>query len=726
MWTSNMLPIATLLPRSREYAKRWASGCTFLLAALALLASTSASAADEPTARVLKDISYTSLGGDRVEVKLIFSGAAPEPVSFTVDNPARIALDLPDTASAIPKKAEEIALGPAQSVSAVEVKGRTRVVVNLTELVPYETRVEGNELVLTLQSGARAQAPVMSTTPAVTSTGIDQGQQKVAGIDFRRGKDGAGQILVSLSDPAINIDVRQQSNRVVVDLPGVTLPQSLAQRYDVIDFATPVQTMDVAQMPDKARITVTATGDFDYLAYQTEKLLTIEVRQVVKDEAQALSAEKEYTGQRLTFNFQSIEVRAVLQLIADFTDRNLVASDSVQGTITLRLKNVPWDQALDIILKTKGLAMRESGNVMLVAPAAELATILQQEQKVAEAAPLRSELIQINYAKASEIATLLRSESSSVMSARGAISIDERTNTLIVQDTVDKIDEMRKLVARLDIPVRQVLIESRIVIANNDFNKELGSRFGVTAVRNNNDKGIISTTGSATGNGTMVDSAISNIQTNGTPFPVATPDLGDRLNVDLPVTGAAGSIGLAVLGSDYLLDMELSALQAEGRGEIISSPRVITANQKEASIQQGVEIPYLADTSSGATSVSFKSAVLSLKVTPQITPDDRVILDLVVHKDNVGELFITTGLGGAIPTIDTRQVVTQVLVDNGETVVLGGVYEQEKRTDITKVPFFGDLPVVGWLFRTDRRTDDKEELLIFVTPKILKENLAQQ
>ncbi len=713
MWTSNMLPIALNSSAQRDKARLVTRQITWLLVSFVLLVtSTGIFAADgdatSTAGRSLKSISYSSLGGDRVQIKLTFSGAAPEPVSFTVDNPARIALDLPDTASAIPKKAQDISIGVAQSISAVEVKGRTRVVLNLVELVPYRAHVEGNDLFLTLESGSSGQQKIQGA-PVAAAAMAKRGDttQSISKIDFRRGKDGAGQVLVSVSDPAVNIDVRQQSNRVIIDLPGVTLPDALLQRFDVVDFATPVQTMDVTRLPDKVRVVITATGDFEYLAYQTDKLLTVELRKVSKEAAAALSAEKEYTGQRLTFNFQSIEIRAVLQLIADFTDRNLVASDSVQGTITLRLKNVPWDQSLDIILKTKGLAMRETGNVMLVAPAAELATILQQEQKVAEAAPLKSELIQINYAKASEIAGLLRSESSSVMSARGSIAIDERTNTLIVQDTTDKIDEMRKLVAKLDIPVRQVLIESRIVIANNDFNKELGIRFGGSAVTTTSRGATVATAGNITASG---NAALLNAPQSG-------------MNVNLPVASPSGSIALSVLDTKYLLDLELSALQAEGRGEIISSPRVITANQKEATIQQGVEIPYQEASSSGATSVSFKSAVLSLQVTPQITPDDRIILDLTVHKDSVGEIF-TVANGSGVPSIDTRQVVTQVLVNNGETVVLGGVYEQQRRTDTTKVPFFGDLPIIGALFRRTGNIDDKEELLIFVTPKILKENLT--
>ena len=704
MWTSSMLISNDTDERSLGgrflVVARQALLSTAILVLLCISDAGYAASDELPSAagRKLENISYSALGGDRVQIKLTFSEAAPQPLSFTVDNPARIALDLPDTSSVVSRKAQDIDIGVAKSINAVEVKGRTRVVVNLVKLVAYDTQIEGNDLYVTIESGA---APQMAAQPPVgTQPQTASMEKSITNVDFRRSADGAGMVLVSLSDPTVGVDVREQGNKVVVDFPGAGMPEQLERRLDVLDFATPVKTIDTSMLPNKVRMTIAATGDFEYSAYQTDKLFTVEVREKAKNAAQP-GEEREYTGERLTFNFQNIEVRSVLQLIADFTDRNLVASDSVQGNITLRLKNVPWDQALDIILQTKGLAMRESGNVMLVAPAAELTNILQQEQKVAEAAPLKSELIQINYARAGEIASLLRSESSSVMSARGTIAIDERTNTLIVQDTADKIEEMRKLVAKLDIPVRQVMIESRIVIANNDFNKELGVRFGGAAVTTNADGTAFASSGNITA---ARSSASLNQPVNG-------------LNVDLPVASPAGSIALAVLDPNYLIDLELSALQAEGRGEVVSNPRVITANQREAVIQQGVEIPYQEASSSGATSISFKQAVLSLKVTPQITPDDRIILDLTVNKDSIGEVF------AGVPSIDTRQVTTQVLVNNGETVVLGGIYEQEQRQDVSKVPLFGDLPVIGALFRSKGTTDNKEELLIFVTPKILKEGL---
>ncbi len=436
------------------------------------------------------------------------------------------------------------------------------------------------------------------------------------------------------------------------------------------------------------------------------------------------SPDKEYSGERLTLNFQDIETRAVLQLLADVSGRNIVVSDSVQGNVTLRLQSVPWDQALDIVLATKGLDKRQNGNVLIVAPSEEIAarekSDLEARKEIKELEPMTSEFLQVNYAKASDLAELIKGKGQNkLLSDRGSVGLDERTNTLLVQDTSERLADIRRLVTALDIPVRQVLIESRIVVVRDDFSRDLGVRWGVTAVDDRNN-GLISVTGSAAGNDTIVNSAIGNINTSGTPFPVTVPKLDDRFNVNLPVANPAGKLAVALLDDNFMVDLELSALQAEGRGEVISSPRVITANQKEAFIKQGVEIPYQEASSSGATTTQFKEAVLSLTVTPQITPDDRIIMDLKVTKDSVGEV-ITNERGGQVPSIDTRSVETQVLVNNGQTVVLGGIYETENNEDYRKVPFLGDIPIVGYLFRSTTRVSNKSELLIFVTPKILKE-----
>ena len=500
------------------------------------------------------------------------------------------------------------------------------------------------------------------------------------------------------------------------------------RRLDVMDLATPVTTVDTLRTNNDTRIVISAEGKYEQLAYQSDNEFTIEINPAAAtdaDQSTLFSETKEYEGQRLTLNFQDIETRAVLQLLAETSGRNIVVSDTVQGNVTLRLRNVPWDQALDIVMTTKGLDMRQNGNVILVAPAEEIAARetadLEAKQAITELEPLYSEFMQVNYAKAADLASLIAAGEggNSLLSERGSVAIDDRTNTLLVQDTAGRLQDIRRLVATLDIPIRQVLIESRIVVVRDDFSRDLGVRFGFTGVTDNTGE-LVSVTGTADGSQTIVDSALDNLALTGQPFPVDAPDITDRYNVRLPIQNPAGSFALAVLDSDYIVDLELTALQAEGRGEIISTPRVITANQKEARIEQGVEIPYQESASSGATTTQFKKAVLSLTVTPQITPDDNIIMDLLVSKDNVGELT-PSATGGLVPSIDTRSVETQVLVRDGQTVVLGGIYETERRENVTKVPWLGDIPGVGFLFRSTNTSSAKAELLIFVTPRILTE-----
>lgn len=664
----------------------------------------------------LTDIGFSSLPGNRVLIRLTLDQPPAAPLTFAIDNPARIALDFPDVNNKVARKSQNIGVGAARSLNAVEAKGRTRVVLNLVQMVPYETRVDGNNVLVTLESPAPAGSSAAAAAPAPV------GDVAISNIDFRRGKSGEGRVIVALSSSNAAVDVREEGGKVLVVFPNARLPESLAQRLDVVDFATPVTMISTRAAEGGAIMEITASGNYEHLAYQSDSVFTLEVKPVTKQEQeQAKKEEFGYTGEKLSLNFQNIEVRAVLQLIADFTGLNLVASDTVGGNVTLRLKNVPWDQALDIVLRTKGLDMRQMGNVILVAPADEIAAREKQEleaaKQIQELEPLRSEIVQVNYAKASEIAALLKAQENTMLSERGSASVDERTNTLLVLDVPSKLVEIRQLVAKLDIPIRQVLIESRIVIANSEFSRDLGVRFGGTLVNPNSD-GMIGMTGSSAGVDTMVDSALSNIGSGGTAAPVALPSLGDRLNVNLPPASSAGRIAFGILGPDYMIDLELAAMQREGQGEVVSSPRVITANQKEATIEQGVEIPYQEASSSGATSVSFKKAVLSLKVTPQITPDDRVIMDLSINKDSVGAIY------AGVPSINTREIATQVLVENGETVVLGGVYETAASKDVAKVPLLGDLPLVGRLFRNDINVNDKEELLIFITPKILKEKLT--
>jgi len=672
-------------------------------------------------ANTLKDISYATLPGDRIQIKLSLDEPVGEPSSFTIDNPARIALDFPDTRVELPSRTQDIGIGVARSVTAVQAGNRTRVVINLAKLVGYQTRVNGNEVIVTLNDqGASTFAATES--PRLKNAAAAPGNVNILNLDFHRGTKGEGRVELTLADPNTPVDLKKRGQQVIVTLKNSALSEDLERRLDVIDFATPVKTIDAFNHGNDVRLIITAVSpEFEQIAYQANEKLTIDIKPIVKTEEEARKRRKfEYTGERLSLNFQNIEVRAVLQLLADFTGLNMVVSDTVSGNLTLRLKNVPWDQALDIVLKTKGLAKRVAGNVMLIAPTEEIAARekleLEANKQVDELAPLISETIQVNYAKATDIAKLIKSKDTSLLSPRGTVNIDARTNKLLVKDTADNIDAMIALVKELDVPIRQVLIESRIVLASNTFSRELGVRFGVSS--ETVASGDPARVGAYRGVGTAGTLEGANDAARG-----LEPALGQRLNVSLPATSStAGRIGLAIAKLPFgtLLDLELSAAQAEGKSETISSPRVITADQQEAIIESGQEIPYQQASSSGATSVSFKKAVLSLKVTPQITPDDRIVMDLQVNKDSPD--FSNLVLG--VPPINTQNVQTQVLVDNGETVVLGGVYEQTKTHNINRIPFFGDLPLVGMLFRNKVVTNDKSELLIFITPKLLKEDIS--
>jgi type IV pilus assembly protein PilQ len=741
-------------------------------AALAALTSAQAQTPSQPEpaaagagGRQLQAIDVQPLPGQRLELRLRLNEAAPKPMSFTIDRPARIALDLPNTSLALPSRRKDVNMGPVTTVLAAEANGRTRIVLNMTSMVPYQTRVEGDSVYIdvgqSVQGGSTAtfaaQAPGGGSSAGAAATGAPdanaQAARTIENIDFRRGPDGSGQVQVTLSDPHTSVNVQQQGGRVLVDFQNTSLPAKLMRRLDVTDFATPVATVDAMSTDGDTRLVVTPSKDFEQLAYQSDNLFTLELKpkqeqQQTQQSAGIFDENKKYTGQRLTLNFQDIETRAVLQLLADTSGQNIVVSDSVKGNLTLRLQNVPWDQALDIVLATKGLAMRRNGNVILVAPAEEIAAREQAQAKAAQAKqdlePLHTEFIQVNYAKAADLATLIKGSGNSggggggasaagaggagtggnsLLSDRGSIAIDERTNTLLVHDTPSNIENIRRLVATLDVPVKQVLIQSRIVIVNDDYTRNLGVRLGSTITKQRHSNGLVSLTGNGTGSDTIVQSGISNVNSTGQPFPVTVPPIDQRYNVNLPVANPTGSLALAVLDSDYLVDLELSAMQAEGKGRIESSPRVITANQREAQIKQGVEIPYQQSASSGATTTQFKDAVLSLTVTPQITPDNRIIMDLAVTKDSVGQ-SLPSATGGNVPSIDTRSIQTQVLVDDGGTVVLGGIYETENRTNTNKVPVLGDIPGLGYLFRQRERVNNNDELLIFVTPKILREGAS--
>jgi type IV pilus assembly protein PilQ len=678
----------------------------------------------------LEDIRANVLPGNKIELTLRLSDTAPQPLTFTVDNPARIALDLPDTAVAMASRRIDVKQGALDTVNVAEANGRTRVVLNVDSLVPYETRVQGNSIVVTLDSSSRAVAassgPMAAAAGSTARVAPVSGTRSVNNIDFRRGSDGSGRVIVELTDSKVPADLRQEGGRIVVNFAKTTLPEALMQRLDVVDFATPVNTVDALRVADGTRLVIAATGDYEQLAYQSDNVYTIEIKPVVNLPPE-LQDKKEYTGERLTLNFQDIETRAVLQLLADTSGQNMVIADTVGGNVTLRLQNVPWDQALDIVMRTKGLDMRKEGNVMLIGPAAEIAArekeILAARQEVQQLAPLRSEFLQVNYAKAGDLAALIKSGSSnSLLSQRGSVAIDERTNTLLLQDTSDRLADIRRLVATLDIPVRQVRIEARIVIVNDDFSRELGVRFGVTAtttdVGGSDGQGVVSSSGLDAPDGAVLFPGANSAQGG-----VEIGAVAERYMVNLPVANPAGALALTFLDSDFIVDLELSAAQAEGRGEIVSQPTLITANQREASIEQGVEIPYQESSSSGATTTQFKKAVLSLKVTPQITPDNRVILDLVVAKDSVGQV-VPSATGGFVPSIDTREITTQVLVNDGQTVVLGGILETERRDAENKVPWLGDIPGLGYLFKSTSKTDNKDELLIFVTPRILREGAS--
>lgn len=705
---------------------------SLLLGALAALGVTAAIAA-ETAANQLQSVDVQPLS-QGVQLVLTTSGAAPEPQTFTIENPARISVTLPGTSLALAQRRIDVRSGGVDSVLAAEANGTSRLVLNLDRALPYQTRVEGNRLILTVGDVAGgapvAAAPVVAAAAVSTAPRAARGIQS---IDFRRASDGSatGRLIVRLTDPRTPVNLRQQGNQVLIDFVGADLPQNLQRRYDVADFATPVTGFDALRSAGGAQLVVNASGDFEQLAYQSDDQYVIEI-QPRRVQRTQLDEKPVYTGERMSANFQDIDTRTLLQLIADTSGRNIVVSDSVSGSVTLRLQNVPWDQVLDIVLRTKGLDKRVNDNVIIVGPTEELANREKAElaarKDVQELAPLRTEYLQVNYAKAEDIAGLIQAQSGvggrserSLLSARGRLTIDPRTNTLLIQDTAESITNIRQLVATLDIPVRQVLIEARIVVVSEDFSRDLGVRFGYTGVDATGD-GLIGTSGTALATDTIAESAITG---SGSGLAVPTGPAGalNRYNVNLPAANPAGSLALMVLGSDYLVDLELSAAQSEGKGEVISSPRIIAANQQEAVISQGTEIPYQEAASSGAATIQFKEAVLELRVKPLITPDNRLILDINVKKDRVGTVIVTSG-GVNVPSIDTSEIKTTVFIGDGQTVVLGGILETERRETEKKVPYLGDIPVLGHLFKTTSKVNNKDELLIFVTPKILREGAS--
>ncbi len=669
-------------------------------------------------ATTLEKMSFSLMPGDITEVRLEFDSKPPQVSGYTIEKPARIAIDLPGVQSALKTKRHEIGSGNAHSAMLVSTKDRSRLVINLTKLVGYETKTSGNTLLVRI--GQRGDDSVFSSAADqyTPSTGVPANEElKVVNIDFRRGDLGEGQVQIALNSDRASANIRREGSKIIADLEGVRLPEELSRRLDVTDFATPVRYVDARKDGGSTRIVIEPNADdFEYLSYQTDKLLSINVSVLPEDEKEARAKQFPYTGEKLSLNFQNIEVRAVLQLIADFTGLNLVASDTVQGSITLRLQNVPWDQALDLVLKTKGLGKRQMGSVLLIAPSEEIAAREKVEmeavRQVEELAPLVTEYMQLKYAKATDLAELLTSEDG-LLSERGSAVVDGRTNTLLMKDTSANLERVREALVMLDVPVRQVLIEARIVVATTTVAEELGVTWGGGGYNINSSGDSAITFGGST----TTNTEISDILRDGD-GEITFPDANV---VDAGVTSAgASSFAVGYQTVDMLLDLEISALETDGRAEIVSQPRVITADGKTATIESGTEIPYQEASSSGATSVSFKSAVLKLEVTPQITPDDRIIMDLIINQDSVGEEF------NNIPSIDTNAVETQVLVDNGETVVLGGIFRQEEIHTISKTPFFGDLPLIGALFRYSSESSDKSELLVFITPRLVKDSLTNQ
>jgi len=704
--------------------KRMVTIAAVTLTALASI-NTLARAADPNT---LQSIDVQTLSGQQVQLKLTLSGPASEPLPFTIDKPARIAFDLLNTSLAVATRRIDVRSGGVDTVLAAEANGRTRLVVNVDALMPYSTKVDGNTILITL--GAQPGDTVAKTAPARASSGqaAAAADRSIKTIDFRRSADGTGRVIVQLSDPRTPVNVRQEGNQIVVDFANTLMPKNLLRRYDVMDFATPVQTVDALRIEGSSRLVITAQGDFEQLAYQSDNQYTVEVKPSTKRIAS--EDKKEYTGERLTLNFQDIDVRSVLQLLADTSGQNIVVSDSVNGNLTLRLQNVPWDQALDIVLRTKGLDKRRQDNVIIIGPTEELASreksALTARRDVQELEPVHTEFLQVNYAKVSDLLKLIRPTGgaaggggkTSMLSDRGSVSVDERTNTLMVHDTAERLADIRRMVQLLDIPIRQVLIEARIVVVSDTFERDLGARLGVTTATSASGN-LLSVSGNAAGSDAVVSSSTGTTPATGSSL-LTSATLANRYQVSLPASNINGSIGISLLSGSHLLDLELSAAQNEGKSETVSSPRVITANQKQATIMQGVEIPYQESASSGATTTQFKNAVLSLKVTPLITPDNRVVLDIDVSDDTVGS-NVASATGGSVPSIDTRQIITQVLVNDGQTVVLGGILETTKSKSADKVPFLGDIPVLGNLFKNSININNKTELLIFITPKILRE-----
>ena len=729
--------------RSARGARAW------LLALLTLLGS---GAAFAQASNSIDAMTVSKGASGRTIVKFVLKNAlANPPAGFAIATPPRIALDFPDTGNglgATQRNVDDVAL---RSVNVVQAGNRTRVVFNLNRPQTFETQLEGNAVLVTLidqgdQLDAKAQ-----TVQRFAEARPGDTQHALRDVDFRRGANGEGRIVVELSDAATGIDIRQQGKALIVDFIKTSLPRNLERRLDVQDFATPIVSVDTFAQGANTRMIVEPKGLWEHAAYQTDNRFILEVKPIVEDPNKLVQGSRQgYKGEKLSLNFQNVEVRAVLQVIADFTGLNIITSDSVSGSLTLRLKDIPWDQALDIIMQTKGLDMRKNGNVVLIAPREELALKekqqLESQKDISELEPLVSESFQLNYIKAQDLLNLITTNrqqqfgagagqtattggQGSFISKRGVAMVDPRSNILFVQDIPSNLDEIRKIIRQIDTAIRQVVIEARIVIASDKFGRQLGVRFGAQTGFRVNNKYAVGQGGSLSTQ-PVVSGTTRETRTQ-TPYELASGITyagysdSPQLNVNLPVLNPAGSLALTLinLGSGNLINLELSALESDNRGKVVSSPRVVTGDNQKAHIEQGTEIPYVTPgTANNPATVSFKKAVLRLDVTPQITPDNRIIMTVEIRKDSVGQL-VPTGAGGFIPSIDTRNVLTQISVNNGDTAVIGGIYEEAITNSVEKVPFLGDLPFLGYLFKTTGRTSDKQELLIFLTPRVVKDSI---
>jgi len=648
----------------------------------------------------LQDVKFSELPGGRFEMRADFSAPPQNPQGYAIESPARIILDLPGVESRLSQKKYPLSFNNAQSAVVLTASDRTRIIINLSSPAAYSTSVDGNTLVAVIDGVAsansftRSQAQEQSVQNFAGASG-----NSITDIDFRRGEDGAGQLLLGLSNPAVSVDIEEGAGSITMNFVDTVVPDELRRRLDVIDFATPVKFVETISSGRNTQINIDATGDYEYLAYQAEGTYVVSVKPLTRQQLEEKNARFAFVGEKLSLNFQDIEVRKVLEIIADFTDLNLVASDTVQGNITLRLENVPWDQALELVLKSKGLDKRQAGNVLLVAPAAEIAERERQElesrRQLQELAPLQTEFIRIRYASAKDVFELFGGSSSesagsestkSILSERGAAIVDERTNSIILTETADKIAEFKQLIAQVDIPVRQVMIEARIVTATSDLGEELGLQIGVTGTDTVN---------------------------NGKP-------LNTSADTFLSAPGTVGNFGINYIGTKFNIDLELSAIESAGLGEVVSQPKVITGDKQTASIETGSEVPFSTTDADGVATTIFKDAVLKLDVTPQITPDNRVIMDLQINRDSIDA---TASIEG---TLNVTELSTRVLVGDGQTIVLGGVFEESKSERETKVPVLGDIPYVGRLFRRNISSSDKEELLIFITPRILADSFIDK